>query len=117
MEMDTLQKLIETRAANRLIQDMKTLQETTMRSRLVARADLQPTLAYTNAHGKSVTTNLQEIFQRQYNWGDSYFADLYNNWLPVYVQEESEAFLKEFDQLKERFQGLQEQVDNLPQQY
>lgn len=105
--MEGIQQLINRRAEDRLDKDITELRRLLRSNSLIQKSDLQ--LKY-----KDISNTL---YTMSHYANDSFFTDLRKELLPMYLHEESEAFLKEFDQLKDRFQALQGQVDNLPQQY
>lgn len=107
MAIDTLQQLIEKRAEDRLNADITNMRIQLRGIRLLEKSEL--TVVY-----KGANKRLGSIFQYS---TDAYWTDLYVEWLPIYIKDETETFVKEFDELKEKFSRLEGQVDSLPQQY
>lgn len=112
--MQTLQKLIESRAAKRLNNDLDKIIKFAEGNRLLICAmDGLPDLSFNPKEGKEVVTqSMGQHLTRPYTWGRSYLGALREAWLSTYIQEESKVFLREFDELKVQFAELQQQVDH-----
>lgn len=112
MEMSTIQKLIEERAAKRLDADLNAIHSFMYKNKFLQQEDESTKLYYPGSpEGTFQLTTMRSLLSSSGYWT----RKARTIWLPIYIKQETELFLKEFDQLKERMDKLEGEVANLEQ--
>lgn len=113
--MTTIQKLIEQRAAKKLDADLNVIHAFMYQNKFLQQADESTKLYYPAG---SPGGTYQPITMRSLLSSSGYWTkETRKIWLPIYIKQETELFLKEFDELKERMENLEGEVSNIPKQY
>lgn len=115
-EMNTLQELINKRAEAKLDAEIDRMVKFVRDSRILDFSRMgtpkdMPMLRIANESGAGYQT--QSIRSIIGVHSSDYCKRLHSVWLPVYIKEETELFLKEFTELQERVAEIGQQADNL----
>lgn len=115
-EMNTLQELINKRAEAKLDAEIDRMVKFVRDSRILDFSRMgtpkdMPMLRIANESGAGYQTqSIRSIIGVR---SSDHCKRLHSAWLPVYIKEETELFLKEFTELQERVAEIGQQADNL----
>jgi hypothetical protein len=110
----TLQDMLAERASKRLNNDLRAISNTIRENRLLAATDSpMPVLSYEISPAKG--EQKANVKTNQVYWmlqDTSAFMDAVRAyWLPIYITEETENFMKKVDELDEQIQDLKNGMD------
>ena len=118
MEITTLQKMIEIRAQNRLNNDLAAASEAINKHRVLKRRDEKgfPGLSSSVYVRDSNVPQFDEpmsMSSHLYSSNSPYRKQLYEFWLPTYIQEEIKSFLEEHDMLVGKVSELEQEINDV----
>lgn len=111
MEMNTLQELIEQKAKRRLTEDLQAIARFVHGNRMLSDSSGDMLRLYLkNETGEGY----QSIFIRDVlAFDNTWRRKLYQRWLPEYIKEETEGFLKKVEELSAQVEDLQSGLEDV----
>lgn len=117
--MNTVQKIINARAAKKLDDELNTLTSTIWAFKLLKKPSEvkqdypDGDYPYIQVMNDRKQLSAMTLHALSATCGNIFWKSIKQAWLPIYVEEETKLFLKEIDELKEQVSDLTGEIDDI----